>query len=213
VKLNDHIITMVIIVDMNRLVAFGVPLCCRMQSGKCLSNRRFVIRHFVDVMRSVAAELRKCYRHRGFPLEELNRGLRLKDLGRTQLFDESKASRTSGTAGSKVVEIYRGIHAPLAGRAARLNADGKHRRHHPDELTTTGSAAIVQRHADYYFRNTALQAEVRTDVVVNDLRIDDLVKPYHGLRRRERVVTILVECFHRLVSPRSYCGVACVRRQ
>src|SRR5262249_26476144 len=48
----------------------------------------------------------------------------------------------------------------------------------------------------------------QTDVVMNNLWIDDLVKPDHRLRRREGVVTILVERFHHPVPPRSSCGAA-----
>jgi amino acid adenylation domain-containing protein len=42
---------------------------------------------FVDLMQTVALELRQCYRHQRFPLAEINRPLNLWQNGRRQLFD------------------------------------------------------------------------------------------------------------------------------
>jgi amino acid adenylation domain-containing protein len=44
-------------------------------------------RSFTELMQGVAAELRRCYRHQRFPIQELHRSLRLDQLGRRQLFD------------------------------------------------------------------------------------------------------------------------------
>ncbi|QDQ25470.1 amino acid adenylation domain-containing protein [Chitinimonas arctica] len=49
-------------------------------------------RSFAALMRGVAAELRRCYRHQRFPIADLNRALRLAQSGRTQLFDLTLAS-------------------------------------------------------------------------------------------------------------------------
>ncbi|HEX3757295.1 MAG TPA: condensation domain-containing protein, partial [Kofleriaceae bacterium] len=46
---------------------------------------------FGELMRGIAAELRRCYRYQRFPLAELNRMLRLAQLGRTQIFDVTVA--------------------------------------------------------------------------------------------------------------------------
>ncbi|XXX82580.1 amino acid adenylation domain-containing protein [Sorangium sp. So ce134] len=40
-----------------------------------------------ELMQDVATELRRCYRHQRFPIQDLNRSLRLDQLGRRQLFD------------------------------------------------------------------------------------------------------------------------------
>ena len=42
---------------------------------------------FIALMEGVAAELRRCYRHRRFPTADINRSLKLAQLGRKQLFD------------------------------------------------------------------------------------------------------------------------------
>ncbi|HSR97320.1 MAG TPA: condensation domain-containing protein, partial [Kofleriaceae bacterium] len=48
-------------------------------------------RPFRDLMLGIAAELKRCYRHQRFPIQELNRALRLDRLGRHHLFDVTLA--------------------------------------------------------------------------------------------------------------------------
>ncbi|MBW8832537.1 MAG: AMP-binding protein [Burkholderiales bacterium] len=44
-------------------------------------------RSFIDLLDDVAAELRRCYRHQRFPIADINRNLKLAQVGRKQLFD------------------------------------------------------------------------------------------------------------------------------
>ncbi|MFC5474599.1 non-ribosomal peptide synthetase [Paraherbaspirillum soli] len=76
---------------------------------------------FVDVMQTVAAELRRSYRHQRLPIAEINRNLKLAQSGRKQLFDVSLSFETYygelfvGDVKSKVIRLNHGFEqAPLA---------------------------------------------------------------------------------------------------
>ncbi|SFH02542.1 amino acid adenylation domain-containing protein [Duganella sp. CF458] len=73
------------------------------------------------LMREVAAEMRRCYRHQRFPITELNRHLRLSQHGRSQLFDVSLSSMSFdgdnhfGSATTTVIPLDHGHErTPLA---------------------------------------------------------------------------------------------------
>ena len=77
--------------------------------------------NFVQLMGTVAAELRRCYRHQRFPIAELNRRLKLAQAGRRQLFDIALSYETLdavdrfGGAGTKSITMDNGYEqTPLA---------------------------------------------------------------------------------------------------
>jgi len=74
-----------------------------------------------DVMRTVAAELKRCYRHQRLPLARINRELKLAASGRSQLFDITVSPITFsgdaffGTGATRVIAIDSGAeNMPLA---------------------------------------------------------------------------------------------------
>ncbi|MBC7978532.1 MAG: non-ribosomal peptide synthetase, partial [Myxococcales bacterium] len=79
-------------------------------------------RSFAELMQSVAAELRRCYRHQRFPIQDLNRALRLEQLGRHQLFDVTlsldiypEVTPIGAARWAVVDKMYSGFHqVPLA---------------------------------------------------------------------------------------------------
>jgi amino acid adenylation domain-containing protein len=79
-------------------------------------------RGFGALVREVAAELKRCYRHQRFPIQEIHRALRLDQLGRRQLFDVTlsqevyPAETTAGGCGwLPVTKLFSGaVQVPLA---------------------------------------------------------------------------------------------------
>jgi non-ribosomal peptide synthetase component F len=76
---------------------------------------------FVQLMDTISAELRLCYRHKRLPIAEINRTLKLLEAGRRQLFDVTLSYETQsgvihfGTADGRVIVMHNGHgQTPLA---------------------------------------------------------------------------------------------------